>query len=173
MQSFGPISSRTGAGDGVCLCSLRPLGLALMGWLTSTTAHGQVEAGLPGSWMSLRRMHIPVGALGMEPTLVQGQGIEAVWSPRLDLIWGPHPPSIERWMDLGGGLEWIRREHDIVVAYNNDSLGWSVLDTLPACAVLAYRIPFLGGIRFPLGGMTLKCNRALGSPWNGRPARPL
>ena len=28
--------------------------------------------------------------------------------------------EIERGMDVGGGVEWIRREHDIVVAYNND-----------------------------------------------------
>ena len=116
----------------------------------------------------------PSGTLGMEPTLVQGEGIEAVWSPRLgsDLGLRIHRRLKDGWT-VGGGLEWIRREHDIVVAYSNDSLGWTALDTLPGMRSLAYRIPFLGGIRIPMGWKDLECNRALGSPWSGRQVRPL
>ena len=47
-------------------------------------------------------------------------------------------------------MEWIRREHDIVVAYNNDSSGFERAWTpCHGMRSLAYRIPFLGGIRDP------------------------
>ena len=148
---------------GLLVFTAAVLGLALMGWLTSTTAHGQVEAGLPWELDVLGRMHIPLGALGMEPTLVQGEGIEAVWSPRLgsDLGLRIHRRLKDGWT-LGGGLEWIRREHDIVVAYSNDSLGWTALDTLPGMRSLAYRIPFLGGIRIPMGWKDLEVQSSIG-----------
>ena len=65
-------------------------------------------------------------------------------------------------MDLGGCLEWIRREHVIVVAYSNVSLGWTALDTLPGMRSLAYRIPFLGGIRIPMGWKDLEVQSSIG-----------
>ena len=128
-----------------------------------TTAHGQVEAGLPWELDVVARVHVPIDALGMVPTTVEGQGIDAIWSPRFgsDVGLRIHRRLKDGWT-LGGGVEWIRREHDIVVAYSNDSLALSALDSLPGMRSLAYRIPFLGGIRIPLGWNDLEVQSSIG-----------
>ena len=148
---------------GLLVFTAAVLGLALMGWLTSTTAHGQVEAGLPWELDVVARVHVPIDALGMVPTTVEGQGIDAVWSPRFgsDVGLRIHRRLNDGWT-LGGGVEWIRREHDSVVAYSNDSLALSALDSLPGMRSLAYRIPFLGGIRIPLGWNDLEVQSSIG-----------
>ena len=127
------------------------LALALWGWLTSTSAHGQTQ-GLPWELDVVGRMHLPVKAMGMEPTLVQGQGLTATWDPGFGTELGLriHRRLRDGWT-LGGGLEWVRREHRIVVQFENDSLGLSTVDTLPQMRSLSYRLPFLSGIRIPLG----------------------
>ena len=139
------------------------LALALWGWLTATSAHGQVEAGLPWELDVVGRMHVPSDAFGMEPTNVLGQGIDATWTPRVGTEMGLriHRRLKDGWT-LGGGVEWVRREHGLVVSYTNDTLGLATADTLPQMRSLAYRLPLLGGIRVPLGYNDLEVQASVG-----------
>ena len=68
---------------------------------------------------------------------------------------------------LGGGIEWVRREHLVVSAYANDTLGMATVDTLPQLRSLAYRLPVLGGIRIPLGwnGTELQASGGVALEW--------
>ena len=118
-------------------------------------------------------MHVPVQALGMEPVDGTTQGLTSTWTPQFGSEFGLriHRRLREGWT-LGGGIEWVRREHLVVSAYANDTLGIATLDTLPQLRSLAYRLPFLGGIRIPWAGMERSCRRAAVWLWNGRPARP-
>lgn len=144
------------------------LALALLGWLTSTSAHGQASSGLPWELDVVSRIHVPNDAMGMEPTVVMGQGLEAVWSPK----WGHelglriHRRLKDGWT-LGGGLEWVRREHAITLFYLNDTIGVMSLDTLPQMRSLAYRLPVVAGIRVPLGweNLELQASGGLGLEW--------
>ncbi|MEC8367983.1 MAG: hypothetical protein VXZ56_00030, partial [Bacteroidota bacterium] len=117
---------------GLLVFTAAVLALALMGWLTSTTAHGQVEAGLPWELDVVARAHVPSDALGMQPTFVEDRGIDATWTPRFGTEFGLriHRRLKEGWT-LGGGVEWVRREHGLVVGYTNDTLGIATVDTLP------------------------------------------
>ena len=149
------------------------LALALWGWLTATSAHGQFEAGLPWELDVVGRMHVPSDAFGMEPTNVLGQGIDATWTPRVGTEMGLriHRRLKDGWT-LGGGVEWVRREHGLVVSYTNDTLGLATADTLPQMRSLAYRLPLLGGIRVPLGYNDSRFRPVSVWGWSGRPARP-
>lgn len=142
--------------------------LALLGWLTSTTAHGQVESGLPWELDVVTRVHVPSEALGMEPTIVVGQGLNATWTPKVGAEFGLriHRRLKDGWT-LGGGVEWVRREHALVVGYVNDTVGVSTSDTLPQMRSLAYRIPLLGGIRIPIGfnDLEIQASGGLGLEW--------
>lgn len=153
---------------GLLVFTAAVLGLALMGWLTSTTAHGQVEAGLPWELDVVARAHVPSDALGMQPTFVQDRGIDATWTPRSGTEFGLriHRRLKEGWT-LGGGVEWIRREHGLVVGYTNDTLGIATVDTLPQMRSLAYRLPLLAGIRVPLGynDLEIQASGGLGVEW--------
>ena len=144
------------------------LALALFGWLTSTTAHGQVEAGLPWELDVVTRVHLPSDALGMQPTRVTGRGLNATWSPRVGSEMGLriHRRLKEGWT-LGGGVEWIRREHGLVVEYVNDTLAIATVDTLPQMRSLAYRLPLVAGIRVPLGynELEIQASGGLGVEW--------
>ena len=144
------------------------LALALFGWLTSTTAHGQVEAGLPWELDVVTRIHLPSDALGMQPTQVTGRGLNATWSPRVGSEMGLriHRRLKEGWT-LGGGVEWIRREHGLVVEYVNDTLAIATVDTLPQMRSLAYRLPLVAGIRVPLGynELEIQASGGLGVEW--------
>ena len=95
---------------GLLVFTTAVLALALMGWLTSTTAHGQVEAGLPWELDVVARAHVPSDALGMQPTFVEDRGIDATWAPRFGTEFGLriHRRLKEGWT-LGGGVEWVRR----------------------------------------------------------------
>ena len=153
---------------GLLVFTATMVGLALMGWLTSTTAHGQVEAGLPWELDVVARAHIPSNALGMQPTSVVGNGVDAEWIPRFGSEMGLriHRRLKEGWT-LGGGVEWVRREHGLVVRYSNDTLGVATSDTLPQMRSLAYRLPLLAGIRIPLGyrDMEIQASGGLGVEW--------
>ncbi|MDA0939883.1 MAG: hypothetical protein O2990_02665 [Bacteroidetes bacterium] len=142
--------------------------LALLGWLTSTTALGQVESGLPWELDVVSRIHVPSDALGMEPTVVIGQGVSATWIPKVGTEFGLriHRRLKEGWT-LGGGVEWVRREHALVVGYVNDTIGVATSDTLPQMRSLAYRIPVLGGIRVPIGfnDLEIQASGGLGLEW--------
>ena len=59
-------------------------------------------------------------------------------------------------------MEWVRREHGLVVSYTNDTLGLATADTLPQMRSLAYRLPLLGGIRVPLGYNDLEVQASVG-----------
>jgi hypothetical protein len=100
--------------------------------------------------------------------MVQGQGIDATWTPRLGNEWGLriHRRLKDGWT-LGGGIEWVRREHGLVLAYRNDTVGVQTQDTLPSMRSLAYRIPLLAGIRVPLSwnGLELQASGGLGLEW--------
>ena len=153
---------------GLLVFTAAVLGLALMGWLTSTTAHGQVEAGLPWELDVVARAHVPSDALGMQPTFVEDRGIDATWTPRFGTEFGLriHRRLKEGWT-LGGGVEWIRREHGLVVGYTNDTLGIATVDTLPQMRSLAYRLPLLAGIRVPMGynDLEIQASGGLGVEW--------
>lgn len=142
--------------------------LAILGWLTSSTAHGQVEAGLPWELDVVSRIHVPSDALGMEPTWVVGQGVSASWTPKVGTEFGLriHRRLNDGWT-LGGGVEWVRREHALVVEYANDTVGVATVDTLPQMRSLAYRIPLLGGIRVPLGyqDLEIQASGGVGLEW--------
>lgn len=144
------------------------IAIALLGWLTSTAAHGQVEAGLPWELDVVSRVHVPSDALGMQPSLVAGQGVEASWTPQVGAEFGLriHRRLKEGWT-LGGGVEWVRREHGLVVQYRNDTLGIATSDTLSPMRSLAYRLPLLGGIRVPLGyeDLEIQASAGLGLEW--------
>ena len=144
------------------------LALALLGWLTSTTAHGQVEAGLPWELDVVTRVHVPSDAFGMEATQVMGQGVDATWIPRVGTEFGLriHRRLKDGWT-LGGGVEWVRREHAVIVSYANDTAGVATVDTLPQMRSLAYRIPLVGGIRVPLGyeDLEIQASAGLGLEW--------
>jgi len=148
---------------GLLIFTAAVLGLAVMGWLTSNVAHGQTEAGLPWELDVLTRVHVPAQALGMTTTSLEGQGVEGTWTPKVGSDFGLriHRRLKEGWT-LGGGVEWIRREHDIVVAYTNDSMAIATRDTLPQMRSLAYRIPVMGGIRIPLGWNDLEVQSSVG-----------
>ncbi len=150
---------------GLLVFTAAVLGLALLGWLTASSAHAQPD-GLPWELDVVARVHVP--QLGMEPTLVQGQGIDATWTPRLgnELGLRIHRRLKDGWT-LGGGIEWVRREHGLVLAYRNDTVGVQTQDTLPAMRSLAYRIPLLAGIRVPLSwnGLELQASGGLGLEW--------
>ena len=137
--------------------------LALLGWLTSTSANAQVGSGLPWELDVLGRLHVPNQVLGMESTLVQDQGVSATWDPGIGSELGLriHRRLKEGWT-LGGGLEWVRREHLITLSYANDTLGIQTSDTLPSMRSLAYRVPVLGGIRVPLGWNSLELQTCVG-----------
>ena len=153
---------------GLLVFTTAVLALALMGWLTSTTAHGQVEAGLPWELDVVARAHVPSDALGMQPTFVEDRGIDATWAPRFGTEFGLriHRRLKEGWT-LGGGVEWVRREHELVVGYTNDTLGIATVDTLPQMRSLAYRLPLLAGIRVPLGynDLEIQASGGLGVEW--------
>ncbi|MGB1636456.1 MAG: hypothetical protein ACPHBR_06705, partial [Flavobacteriales bacterium] len=150
---------------GLLVFTAAVLGLALLGWLTASSAHAQPD-GLPWELDVVARVHVP--HLGMAPTLVQGQGIDASWTPRLgnELGLRIHRRLKDGWT-LGGGIEWVRREHSLVLAYRNDTVGVQTQDTLPSMRSLAYRIPLLAGIRVPLNwnGLELQASGGLGLEW--------
>ena len=142
--------------------------LALLGWLTSNAAYGQMESGLPWELDVVSRVHVPSDFFGMGSTTVSDEGLSSEWMPRVGSEFGLriHRRLREGWT-LGGGLEWVRREHLIVVGFNQDSLGISSLDTLPQMRSLAYRLPLLGGVRIPLGWkeLELQASGGLGLEW--------
>lgn len=152
---------------GLLVFTASVLALALLGWLTSTSANAQPD-GLPWELDVVARVHVPNSVLGMEPTVVQGQGIMAYWNPRYGSELGLriHRRLKDGWT-LSGGLEWVRREHALVLAYSNDSLGIQTQDTLPSMRSLSYRIPVLAGIRVPLSwsGLELQASGGLGLEW--------
>ena len=108
-----------------------------------------------------------MSSLGMEP--VDG-------TPRVDQhvdaagwlgIWLRIHRRLREGWTLGGGIEWVRREHLVVSAYANDTLGIATVDTLPQLRSLAYRLPVLGGIRIPLGwnGTELQASGGVALEW--------
>ena len=133
------------------------IALAVLGWLTSTSALGQVESGMPWELDIVGRVHVPSDLFGMEPTVLEDYGIAATWSPISGTEFGLriHRRLKEGWT-VGGGLEHVRREHCVVVEFNNDSLGIASMDTMPQMRSLAYRIPLVAGIRLPLGWKELE-----------------
>lgn len=133
------------------------LALAVLGWLTSSSALGQVEAGMPWELDILGRVHVPSQVFGMEPTFLEDNGITATWSPKVGSEFGLriHRRLKEGWT-VGGGLEHVRREHAVVVMHQNDTLGIATADTMPQMRSLAYRIPLVAGIRLPLGWKELE-----------------
>ena len=157
---------------GLLVLTSAVLGLALMGWLTSTTAHGQVEAGLPWELDVLARMHVPVGALGMEATQVEGQGIDAVWTPRVgsDLGLRIHRRLKDGWTLGGGGVDSPRTRH--CGGLQQRFAGIERPGHLATDAQFGLSHPHSGGIRIPLGWNDLEVQSSLGLPLNGRRARP-
>ena len=151
---------------GLLVFTAAVLGLAVLGWLTSTTAHAQ-PSGLPWELDVVSRVHVPVQALGMEPADGTTQGLTSTWTPRVGTEFGLriHRRLREGWT-LGGGIEWVRREHLVALAYTNDTLGMATVDTLPQLRSLAYRLPVLGGSPDPFGGGTERsCRRAAAWRW--------
>ena len=152
---------------GLLVFTAAVLGLAVLGWLTSISAHAQ-SPGLPWELDVVTRMHVPVQALGMEPVDGTTQGLTSTWTPQFGSEFGLriHRRLREGWT-LGGGIEWVRREHLVMSAYANDTLGIATLDTLPQLRSLAYRLPFLGGIRIPLGwnGTELQASGGVALEW--------
>ena len=95
-------------------------------------------------------------------------GLTSTWTPQIGSEFGLriHRRLREGWT-LGGGIEWVRREHTVVSAYANDTLGIATADTLPQLRSLAYRLPVLGGIRIPLGwnGTELQASGGVALEW--------
>ena len=141
--------------------------LALMGWC-STAAAQAVDPGLPWELDVVGRVHVPVAMLGMEPQVVEEGALSAMWEPKTGTEFGLriHRRLRDGWT-LGGGLEWVRREHLVVASYVNDTLGVATRDTFPQLTSLAYRLPLLGGIRIPLGWRSweLQASAGMGLEW--------
>ena len=153
---------------GLLMFTLAVVGLALVGWLTSTSAQAQVESGLPWELDVVGRMHVPLEAMGMGPTVTLGQGVEGFWTPKTGTEFGLriHRRLKEGWT-VGSGLEWVRREHGLIVHFASDSLGIDTRDTLPNMRSLAYRLPVMGGVRVPLGwkAREIQASVGLGLEW--------
>ena len=64
------------------------LALAVLGWLTSSSALGQVEAGMPWELDLVGRVHVPSQVFGMEPTVLEDNGTTATWSPKVGSEFG-------------------------------------------------------------------------------------
>ena len=94
------------------------IALAVLGWLTSTSALGQVESGMPWELDIVGRVHVPSDLFGMEPAVLEDNGIAATWSPISGTEFGLriHRRLKEGWT-VGGGLEHVRREHAVVVMH--------------------------------------------------------
>ena len=137
-----------------------------MGWLTSTTAHGQVEAGLAlGAGCAWRACTCLFGCIWAwnRQRVVEGHrhrrdcGRLALGS---DVGLRIHRRLKDGWT-LGGGVEWIRREHDIVVV-TPTTLGLTCTGHVATDAQFGLSIPFSRGHSYPLGWNDLEVQSSLG-----------
>ena len=157
---------------GLLVFTAAVLGLALMGWLTSTTAHGQVEAGLPWELDVVARAHVPSDALGMQPTFVEDRGIDATWTPRFGTEFGLR---IHRRLRRDGPWEAASS------GFGGSMVSWWVTPTTRWASPRSTRCRrcevwhtgFLCSRAFACPWVTTiwRFKRVGGSGWSGRPAR--
>ena len=125
------------------------VGLAVLGWLTSSTAQAQE---LPWELDVLARVQVPVEAMGVTSVSMAEGGLSSTWHPQVGSDFGLRiNRRLKEGWSVASGLEWIRRDHLVITAMQVDSLNVSTVDTLPKLTSISYRLPVLAGYRLPVG----------------------
>ncbi len=133
------------------IVTLGVLLLAIVGALTSK-AQAQMMGGKNPWELSIQaRACLPFEMVGVEAQTYTKDGLTGTWTPMASQSFGVRINNRlkESWM-IGTGIEWIRRNFSVEVAYVNDTLGIATVDTLPLLRGLSYRIPIVAETRVEL-----------------------
>lgn len=126
--------------------------LAVVGALTSK-AHAQQLASNYGWELAIQgRVNAPFAEAGVDGDSFTESGLSCTWTPLIGQSFGVriNHRLKESWT-LGTGIEWIRRNYQIEIAYANDTLGINTLDTIPLLRAACYRIPIMAETRVEIG----------------------
>jgi len=125
--------------------------LAIVGAITSKAQAQMMGEGNPWELSIQARACLPLEMAGVEAQTYTQDGLTGTWTPLMSQSFGVRINNRlkESWM-IGTGVEWIRRNFSIEVAYLNDTLGIATVDTIPLLRGLSYRIPIVAETRVEL-----------------------